>query len=255
MEEVLLRFPHIGEGIFESLDEKSIETCRRLCRTWKNFIEDPNHKLLWIQIIKDHEKNTKVKEYVSCPQKWGKLKIQDLREFARLVSSQESKTIKEEMFLIKYAELNVKLDAKDKYGWKLFHRALNDRNFKLAELHVLNFDPNAKTMFGYTALHLACFRGDSKFIETILRQSTRHSIDVNAKTDDYPFDYGRTAFQFACLGNKSRCVEVLIKYGESFRLDFRAKDNNGETAFQLAENCGNTAIVNLIKRELPIGRY
>ena len=65
MEEVLLRFPHIGEKIFESLDEKSIDTFRRLCRTWKNFIEDPNHKLLWIQIIRGHEKNIRIKKYVS----------------------------------------------------------------------------------------------------------------------------------------------------------------------------------------------
>ena len=70
MEEVVLRFPQIGEEIFDSLDEKSLQNCREVCRTWKNFIEDPNHKLLWIQIIKKHEKNIWMKNFVSGPQKY-----------------------------------------------------------------------------------------------------------------------------------------------------------------------------------------
>ena len=99
MEEVLPRFPHIGEEIFESLEEKSIATCRRVCRTWKNFIEDPNHKFLWIQIIRAHEKNIRIKKYVSSPRKWSKLGIQNLRKFAWLISIQNSDVKKEEMFL------------------------------------------------------------------------------------------------------------------------------------------------------------
>ena len=184
MEEVLLRFTHIGEEIFESLDEKSIAACRRVCRTWKNFIEDPNHKLLWIQIIRAHEKNIRIKKYVSSPRKWSKLGIKNLRKFAWLISIQNSDVKKEEMFLEKYSEANFKLEAKDKYGVKLFQWALTNRYFKLAKIHVLNFDPNAKSRFGYTALHLACFWGYPEFIEAILGQSFNLSIDVNAKANN-----------------------------------------------------------------------
>ena len=52
MEDVLLRFPQIGEEIFDSLDEESLENCKKVCRIWKNFIEDPNQKFKWIQAIK-----------------------------------------------------------------------------------------------------------------------------------------------------------------------------------------------------------
>ena len=45
MEQVLLRFSQIGEEIFEFLDEKSLESCRKVSKPWKNFIESPNQNL------------------------------------------------------------------------------------------------------------------------------------------------------------------------------------------------------------------
>ena len=110
MEEVLLRFPHIGEAGFDCLDEKSLENCRKVCRTWKNFIEDPNQKLLWIQMIKKHEKTINMKNYIKSPRKWSKLGIQNLREFGKKLCSEEDFVIKEVMFLKKYMELDIQLN-------------------------------------------------------------------------------------------------------------------------------------------------
>ena len=56
MEEVLLRFAHLGEDIFYSLDDKSLANCRKICKTWKSFIE--NQKVLWIRIIKKQDEKT-----------------------------------------------------------------------------------------------------------------------------------------------------------------------------------------------------
>ena len=67
MEEALLRFPHIGEKIFESLDEKSLENCRKVCKPWKNFIEDPNQKFKLIEIIKKYEDDITVRNWISTP--------------------------------------------------------------------------------------------------------------------------------------------------------------------------------------------
>ena len=39
MEEVLIRFPHLGDNIFQSLDSKSLIKCKEVKRTWKNFIK------------------------------------------------------------------------------------------------------------------------------------------------------------------------------------------------------------------------
>ena len=83
MEEVLLRFPQIGENIFEFLDEKSLENGRKVCKSWKNFIESPNQKFRWIKIIKKHEEEITLKKWFSTPCAWSGLRIQNLREFAK----------------------------------------------------------------------------------------------------------------------------------------------------------------------------
>ena len=49
MEEVLLRFSHLGENIFDLLDNKSLFKCRKICRTWSSFIAD--QKFPWIRVI------------------------------------------------------------------------------------------------------------------------------------------------------------------------------------------------------------
>ena len=38
MEEVLLRFPHIGEKIFEELDYQSLIDCQKISSSWKSFL-------------------------------------------------------------------------------------------------------------------------------------------------------------------------------------------------------------------------
>ena len=91
MVEVLLRFPYMGEVIFYLFDDESLQNCKEVCRTWKNFIEDPNQKFLWIHIITSYEKYSFLKNYISDPhmssqQKWKKLRIQELREIANCLN-------------------------------------------------------------------------------------------------------------------------------------------------------------------------
>ena len=50
MEDFFERFPHIIEKIFETLDDKSLTTCREVSKTWQKFIDERN--LSWIRIIK-----------------------------------------------------------------------------------------------------------------------------------------------------------------------------------------------------------
>ena len=39
MEEVLLRFPHLGQNIFKSLTNEDLVQCREICQMWKDFID------------------------------------------------------------------------------------------------------------------------------------------------------------------------------------------------------------------------
>ena len=49
MDEVLLRFPLLGEKIFNSLEYKSFIRCREVNKAWKNFIDGQGFQ--WAQII------------------------------------------------------------------------------------------------------------------------------------------------------------------------------------------------------------
>ena len=40
MEEVLLRFSHLGEYVFDQLDNKSFARCRIVSKSWKSFVDD-----------------------------------------------------------------------------------------------------------------------------------------------------------------------------------------------------------------------
>ena len=39
MEEILTRFPHLGENILKELDSKSLINCKEVDRTFKNFMK------------------------------------------------------------------------------------------------------------------------------------------------------------------------------------------------------------------------
>ena len=39
MEEVFMRFPHIGIQFFEKLDDSNLAKCREVSKSWKNFID------------------------------------------------------------------------------------------------------------------------------------------------------------------------------------------------------------------------
>jgi hypothetical protein len=226
MEEVLLRFSHLGEGIFDLLDEKTLQKCRKVGRTWKCFIEDPNQKLLWIQIIKKHEKtiedyrrNYNLKRFISSPQKWSKLRIQNLREFAKklekdLVNGEEMECA----FLKKYAELGIKL--------------------------------NGKAANSAAALHCACFNGNTKIAQILLQKSVQLDINPNDKNNKY----GYTAFHYACIFGKTGIVEMMLDNAESFNLDFTVKDQFGSTGYEYAKHNGNP-VAELIKRKLPAGKF
>ena len=193
MEEVLLRFPHIGEEIFNALDEKSLQNCKKVGRTWKRFIQDPNQKLLWIQIIKKQEKDIYIKKYLNSPPKWNKLKIQNLREFAKKLHSTEDCMIKEEVFLKTYAELKIQL-GKDKSG--------------------------------YSAFHWACAKDHSKIAEILIQKSVEFNIDLNA----FKSTSGSTAFHLACMFHKKSIVEMMLDNVES--INFTVKCDIGITGFE-----------------------
>ena len=52
MEEVILRFSHLGEKIFTELDNLSLTRCREVSKTWKMFLDQQN--FLHVRSIQSH---------------------------------------------------------------------------------------------------------------------------------------------------------------------------------------------------------
>ena len=53
MEEVLVRFPHIGDQVFKQLDNEDLIKCRKISPSWNEFIN--NQKLPWIRMLKKYQ--------------------------------------------------------------------------------------------------------------------------------------------------------------------------------------------------------
>ena len=49
MEEIILRFPHLAEKIFEKLTNEGLAKSREVERLWQKFIDEKNY--LWLRIV------------------------------------------------------------------------------------------------------------------------------------------------------------------------------------------------------------
>ena len=54
MEEILTRFPHLGEQIFDQLNGEDLQKCREIEESWNIFID--RQKFPWIRAIQKHLK-------------------------------------------------------------------------------------------------------------------------------------------------------------------------------------------------------
>ena len=59
MEEIFLRFPHLAEGIFEKLNNKTLANCKVVSRSWKASIDE--FKFTWIRALKKNSKDSLIR--------------------------------------------------------------------------------------------------------------------------------------------------------------------------------------------------
>ena len=59
MEELCQKFPHLAEGIFEKLNNKTLANCKVVSRSWKASIND--FKFTWIRALKNSSKDSLIR--------------------------------------------------------------------------------------------------------------------------------------------------------------------------------------------------
>ena len=137
MEELLLRFSHLGINIFDSLESKDIANCRNVSRTWNSFIEE--QKFYWLRIIPI----IPMVQVKMDPQKWKKIKVENLREFVR-------KLLSESAIEYKYGTHKYHTKSMTMFHFACIHGDLDIVEMLIIESPKINLDLNAKDFRRHT---------------------------------------------------------------------------------------------------------
>ena len=152
-----------------------------------------------------------------------------------------------EMFIDNLLEFDIELNSKDNGDNTVLHWTL-DLNVAeiLVQNHaVFNLDLNEKNNAGQTAFHSFCENSESSVAALLLRKSWEFDIDISMK-----YNQGKTALHYHSFWKNQRIVEIIKEYLDLLNFDLLASDSNGTTIFQIAEQFGETEVVNLLKRRL-----
>ena len=167
MEEVNLRFQHISEQIFGCLDNKSLASCKEVCRSWNNFLD--GQKFLPARMIF---------ETVTKFQKVGKSWLQVFKKC-------NTKTIMDLRIAVEhfYKELEITLDTRNCIYINPFINLLSllssNRQLDLSPLHIVA---------GYGQLTLfneILQKVENKFPLDGLGRSTLHIAAMNDRLNIY----------------------------------------------------------------------
>jgi ankyrin repeat protein len=242
MEEIILRFPHLAEKIFQKLTNEGLARSREVERLWQKFIDEKNYP--WLRIVNIPTILQDGNSYMHLAAQYGQMDI-----FEMILSGEENKNPKnlngETPFIVactkgrmniaiillnKSNELAIDLNMEDNYGRTGFHQACLKGHSEVTEIIVKNaasnnIDLNSKDNFGRTAFSNACSMGHLEVAEMIMKNAAK--IDLNLKDN-----YGRTAFHHACLMGHSEIAEIIMK--NAAKIDLNMKDEDGDTAFHLA---------------------
>ena len=199
--DMLMRLPHIGKQIFDSVDNSSLLKCKETSRTWYDFIDE--QKFSWVRIIQKYVKESN-KNYTECPKHWRKLfrkssveqvkylasKIHEDVLFARKHGfthlSHDGKELTPLHFAVMFThsydsdiingiikgflEVDKDKNSRDKNGDTPLHTAARNGNLDITQLIIETIeDKNPKNNNGETPLHTASFDGNIKIVELILK--------------------------------------------------------------------------------------
>ena len=199
MDNVLLRFPHLGEQIFKNLEDENLAKCHQLSRTCRFFIED--QKFVWIRVIKKlcddqpafideilmetrqlNIKNDSIRNMAINSRKFCKTNLsisrgQTLLHFAAM--SGEEEIVKK---IIKYSQLckgqkfSILTNPKDNRGRTPLHFAAKNGHLEVLQLIWKDQttkrckEKNPEDHMGLTPLHFAAQMGHIEICKFILKR-------------------------------------------------------------------------------------
>ena len=138
MEEIILRFPHLAEDIFQNLNNEGLVKSREGGRVWQKFIDERNYP--WIRMVNIPTVLQNGMTYLHLAVRTGQIDMVD-------------KIMKNSV------EFGINLNAKDYVpGFTAFHDACQLGKMMITDIFIknyldLNIELNSKCGFGRTAFY------------------------------------------------------------------------------------------------------
>ena len=239
MQEVFLRFPHLSENIFQSLNSESLAKSREVCIFWYDYLD--GQKFL-------HARANKVKSIIETVAKLGH--VQKCHPQKNTLNTETSKQIIDDArnwnFDLVHEKImksiNFMYDGLPFYRGACFYYRLpffiaaHEGHFAVVKYLVDNLeDKNPKSYLhsGSTPLHIAASFAEGHINLTsndridVLKYIMSKVLDVNPKNN-----FGNTPLHYAVRGGKLDVVKYIMDQIK----DKNPKNNEGNTPLHLAVN-------------------
>ena len=259
-EELMLKFPHLPEKIFQKLNVQSLFKSREVARSWQNIIDGRNYP--WLHIVNIPSILRTRISYLHLSAATGQIEV--FETAFNQAEDKNTKNMNEEtvfhlacinghskivQLILKNIDMEINVNAKENCARKPdFYLSCQSGNLAVFKVSMkkaspLSIDINAKTNYGLTALHLACYRGFSEVIKILFEYEAVLSIDLNAKDD-----YGASGFFWACHYGQTGVVETFMENATNLGIDLNAKDNHEWTGFHAACEQGHANLVRIFMK-------
>ena len=226
IEDLMERFPHIAEEIFECLDNKSLGKCREVVKSWQEFIDQRN--LPWKRIVKVEKYFEDGSKFLHVAVKTGQVKM-----FKKLIEDEEDKNPRNakrktpfniavengyfeitEFLIQNSTKINLYLDLLE---WESLEAAYNGGHLNLVELLIKSSNEVSKhEYFTWTAKF-----GYFEMAKFLIQNSAKFNIDLNYNTG-----CRMTVFHVACQEDQIEIVELLIKNSIDYDIHLNAEDSS-----------------------------
>ena len=260
MENVLLRFPHLGEAIFQKIDNKSLASCQSVSGLWYRFIQYQKRPK-WIRIKHLLVKNleTLSKEFHEVPIFYGS-KFNG--SFVKLFfSAMHNKTICSGGTFLHVAamygclgicELTIRKIHKvedrnpsNEWGETPLHYAADHCHLEVCKLIIQSVDEkNPKNNEGDTPLHFAARRGKASICELIMKNIWDKNPGAFGYTPSN--EQGETPLHYAAANGRLEVCQLIIQCVD----EKNPKNNEGFTPLHFAARQGKASICELIMKNI-----
>ena len=147
-------------------------------------------------------------------------------------------------------KIPINFDTRNANGRTPIHLSVCNKNSEVL-IHLLNRFPDKLNILGNNEMHLlhyACNLGNGQFVKYVYENQ---NLNVDFEVKD---SRGMTPLHHACLSGHVDIVKFMLKTYKIKEIDINAKDDNGRTAEDLAQNEEYKTILELFQAERMVTR-